>query len=101
VKLFQHRIDSFGQSWIDIYRHTDASGGSDVPILNLHLGKSNNSSMTVKQGVTYTSGSLSHQTVVGGGSHVRAIGGLAEVGEEVIVTPGDHLLIESIIWSEE
>jgi len=51
---------SFGQSWIDIYRHTDASGGSDVPILNLHLGKSNNSSMTVKQGVTYTSGSLSH-----------------------------------------
>jgi hypothetical protein len=68
----------------------------------------------VKYGVTYTGGTLAHNTVLPGGSKVHATGGIAEVGETVVIPPGFKLLVKitnksaspadlsvRIIWWEE
>jgi len=82
---------------IDIYENiTVINKGTPMRIRNLNLGSRN-----VATCKTYYGGSFSgltednsvHQTVLPGGSKIRAIGHLAEVGEAVIIPPGKSILV--------
>ena len=108
-------IVSTGKFWIDIYRgNTVTTHGTSVTPANLNLSSSNTPACKVEYGGTYTAGTLAHQSVAPGGSHLRAIGSIVEVGESVVISPGDNLLIVAtnksassedmsirIIWWEE
>ena len=83
-----------GTSFIDIYRdNVKVSSGTSIPIMNLDLSSPNTSEVIVEYGGTYTPGTLAHQTVAPGGSKIRAIGSVSEVGERVKIPPGYNILV--------
>lgn len=115
VFIIAVEIVTFAQAWIDIYRNNSitASGTSITP-LNLNMSSSNTSVSYIEYGGTYTTGELALNTVCPGGSRIRAVGGVSEVGESVIVNPGSNILVRvtnksadsqdvsiRIIWWEE
>jgi len=108
-------VIAFGQCHVDVYRgnQVSASGTAITPV-NLNFGSTIASVASVEYGGTYTTGTLVHNTVVPGGAKVRAIGGVSEVGETVVVPCGYNFLVRvtnksgaatdlsiRIIWWEE
>jgi len=86
-------VISFGQAWADVYRgNTVSVAGTALTPVNLNFGSSITSVVNVEYGGTYTTGTLVHNTVVPGGSLVRAVGGAVEIGETVVIPPGYNLL---------
>jgi len=115
VHIIVVEVTSLAQAWIDIYRNSSiASSGTPLTPTNLNFESSNSSVVSAEYGGSYTLGSLVHNTVVPGGSHIRAIGGAVEVGESVVMPEGFNFLIRAtnksasstdlsirIIWWEE
>lgn len=88
-------MNSFSQAWVDVYRNnTVSSSGTSVTPVNLNFGSSNTSVVNVEYGGSYVAGSLVHSTVVPGGSQIRAVGSAVEVGESVVIPPGNDFLIK-------
>jgi len=108
-------VASLAQAWVDVYRDNKvASSGTKLTPLNLNLGKPISSVVNAEHGGTYTLGALAHSTVCPGGSLVRAVGYVVEVGETVIIPEGYNILVRAtnqsasstdlsirIIWWEE
>ena len=108
-------VVSFAQAWVDIYRGNDVvSPGTALEPMNLHLGHTRSSAARVEYGGTYGTGKRAHSTVCPGGSRIRAVGGIVEVGETVVLPEGHDLLVRvtnksasaadfsvRIIWWEE
>jgi len=117
IYIIAIECSSLGSGWMDCYRNTTitASGTTLTPI-NLNFSSTNNSIANIEYGGTYdiTGATLVHETVLPGGSKVRAIGSVAEIGESVIIPNGYDLLVRltnksgtatdmsiRIIWWEE
>jgi hypothetical protein len=107
-------VISFAQAWVDVYRGVTPSGGTAITPVNLNFGSIITSIATVKYGVSYSGGTLVHSTVCPGGSKVQATGGVAEVGETVVIPEGFNFLVKvtnkstastdlsiRIVWWEE
>jgi len=115
VYVIMIEIISFAQGWIDIYRNaTVSTAGTQINPVNLNTASTNTSVVHAEYGGTYSGGTLVHETVVPGGSRIRAVGGASEVGESVIIGEGDSILVRftnksasstdmsiRIIWWEE
>jgi len=102
---------------IDIYRYPDViTAGTQITPINLNFGSSNASSVVVGYGYTVdlSSATKAHETVAPGGTRIRAIGSLSEVGERVLLPPGNSFIVVyentdsaaedvsiRIIWYEE
>jgi len=96
VYVIAIEVTSTGKAFVDLFRNpTVSAAGTDVTITNLNFGSSNVSKCTVQHGGSYTVGASAHQTVIPGGSKNFAIGGLAEVGERVIVPVNNSLLVRA------
>jgi hypothetical protein len=95
-KVFVVVIDviSFAQAWVDVYRGVTPSGGTAITPVNLNFSKAISSIANVKHGVTYSGGTLVHNSVCPGGSKVQATGGVAEVGETVVIPEGFNFLVK-------
>ena len=82
---------------IDIYENvTVTDKGTPMKIRNLNLGSSNVATCKTYYGGSFsnlTEDNLAHQTVLPGGSKIRALGYLSEVGEAVVIPPGESMLI--------
>ena len=90
-------IVSTGRARADVYRNnTKTSSGTELTPVNLNLGSSISSVINVEYNGAYTLGNLVHNTVIPGGSHIRAIGSVVEVGESVIIPEGYNLIIQVI-----
>lgn len=108
-------IVSMAQAWIDIYRGNSVSAsGTAITPVDLNFGSSNTSAINVEYNGTYTTGTLVHNTVVPGGTSIRAVGAASEVGESVIIPENRNFLVRvtnksasatdlsvRIIWWEE
>lgn len=107
-------VASLAQAWMDVYRAVAPSGGTAITPVNLNFSSANTSVVVAKYGVTYTGGTLVHSSVCPGGSKVQAVGGVAEIGETVVIPPGYDLLVKvtnkstgatdlsiRIVWWEE
>ena len=108
---------SLGAGWIDVYKNvTITTSGTSITPNNLNFSSTNTSIVNIEYNGTYdlTGGTLTHETVLPGGSKVRAIGSVAEVGESIIMSSGDNILVRltnksgaetdmsiRIIWWEE
>jgi len=108
---------SLGQGWVDLYRDASVtSSGTKLTPVNLNQESTNTSAVEVEYDGTYdiSEAQLVHNTVVPGGSRIRAVGGFAEVGEAVIIPAKYSLLVRftnksasatdmsiRIIWWEE
>jgi len=88
-------IVTFAQGWVDIYRNvTVTASGTTLTPVNLNLSSTNQSVAHVEYGGTYsTPATPALNTVVPGGSLVRAIGGATEVGECLIMPEGSNILV--------
>ena len=87
-------IASYGQGWIDFYRNNSIStSGTRANIFPLFLGSAKTSKIYIEYGGTYTLGDLAMYTITPGGRRSRAIGSLAEVGETLIIPPGQNMVI--------
>jgi len=100
---------------IRIYRdNTVISAGDQIEPINLNFSSNNRSKIIVYKGGSYSEGRYVKGSVCPGGSHIRAVGGAVEVGEQVIIPPGNNFLIKitnasasstdfsfAIVWWEE
>jgi len=87
-------IVSLAQAYIDIYRgNTVTAPGTALTPVNLNFEKNIPSVVNVEYGGTYTTGTLTLNTVCPGGSKKEAVGGNAEVGETVIIPEGFNFLV--------
>jgi hypothetical protein len=88
-------VVSLAQVWIDIYRNvTVSSHGTSITPMNLNLGSTENSVVTVEYGGSYSFGDPTLNTVCPGGSKQNAVGGTTEVGETLIVPSGYNILVK-------
>jgi hypothetical protein len=108
-------IISFAQAWIDVYRgNTVSVHGTSITPVNLNFVSERGSVAKAEYGGTYVVGTRVHSTVCPGGSRVQATGGVAEVGETVIIPEGFNFLVRvtnksaaatdlsiRIVWWEE
>jgi len=108
-------VISFAQAWIDIYRDNTVSvHGTSLTPVNLNFEKAIASIAKAEYGGTYVTGTRVHSTVCPGGSRVQATGGVAEVGETVVIPEGFNFLVKvtnksasaadlsvRIVWWEE
>ena len=87
-------VVSMAQAWVDIFKgNTVTASGTSIEPVNLNLGSNNSSVANAEYGGSYSTGKLISNTVCPGGSHIRAVGGAAEVGEMVIIPPGQNILV--------
>jgi hypothetical protein len=87
-------VISTGQGWCDVFRdNTVTAAGTAMTPINLNLGSSVTSIVSTEYGGTYTAGTQVHNTVVPGGSAIRAIGGATEIGESVIIPENNNILV--------
>jgi len=87
---------SLAQGWIDLYRDASVtSSGTELTPVNLNQESTNTSEANVEYGGTYdiSGAQLVHNTIAPGGTKKEAVGGLAEVGETVIIPAGYSLLV--------
>jgi len=90
-------VDTQQELDIDIYRDSIAiSYGTYVEPMNLNLLSSEKSVAKPYYGGSYTGGKLAHQTYAHGGTKTRAIGSLAEIGEQVIIPDGRSIRVKLI-----
>jgi hypothetical protein len=88
-------VISFAQAWIDIYRDNTVSvHGTSLTPVNLNFANERSSVAKAEYGGTYVTGTRVHSTVCPGGSRVQATGGVAEVGETVVIPEGFNLLVK-------
>jgi len=81
---------------IDIYEGaTVTTPGTAITPRNLNLGSTNTSVCNIEYGGAYdiSGANLVKPDVLPGGSGVRAVGDLAEVGDTIIMPPGTSLLV--------
>jgi hypothetical protein len=86
----------FAQGWIDVYRGvTVTTPGTSITPVNLNFSSNIASVVNAEHSGTYdtTGADLVHATVATGGTGVHATGGLAEVGEVVVIPPGNNFLV--------
>jgi len=109
------QVVSMAEFWIDIYRdNTITTNGTPIDPVNLNFGSDNESVAYVEYGGVYTTGNRVHNSVSPGGTRIRAIGAAMEVGECVLIPPGNNFLVIAtnksassedmsirIIWWEE
>jgi len=96
VTIVAIEVVTTGQGAIDIYRYPSMiTAGTQITPTNLNMSSSNTSEVVV--GYEYTvdlsSATKAHETVAPGGTKVRAIGSLSEVGERIIIPPGNSLIV--------
>ena len=115
VFIISIEITTFAQAWADVYRNNSVtSSGTTTTPVNLNFGSNIASVVSVEYGGTYSLGDNVHNTVVPGGSRIRAIGSQSEVGEVVIIPEGKNFIVRvtnksgsssdisvRIIWWEE
>jgi len=115
VFIMAIEVASSGLFWVDIFRgNSITTSGTSLSPVNLNTSSNNSSVVSAEYGGTYATGTLVHNTVAPGGTLVRAIGSIAEVGESIVLTPGNNLLIRGtnkagasadmsirVIWWEE
>jgi len=94
VYVIAAEVVSSGYAYIDIYRNnTLVSSGTQLTPANLNFASAITSPCIINYGGTYTAGMLVHSTLNVGGSKNFAVGGLAEVGESVVIPPGGNILL--------
>jgi len=94
VYIIVIEVISFAQAWIDIYHgNTVSSSGTQLTPVNLNLGSNNTSRVRVEYDGTYSPGTLAVNTVCPGGSLIRAVGGVVEVGETIIIPENNNILV--------
>jgi len=94
VYIIAIEVVSYGQGWIDFYRdNTVQSSGTALPILPLYLGSNKQSKIHIEYGGTYNVGTLAMNTATPGGRRSRAVGSLAEIGETLVIPPGQNMLV--------
>lgn len=89
-------IEIFGlaQLYADIYiNNTVTSNGTLIPYFNLNTKSSITPVAEIYHGGAYTLGNLIYNMVVPGGSHIRAVGGGAEIGESIIIGEGVNFIL--------
>jgi len=89
-------VGGLAQGHIDIYDGVSiTSYGSEMIIRNLKLGCGITSACKAYYGGSYdiSGASKVHETVLPGGSKVRAVGELSEIGESVIIRSGYNLMV--------
>jgi len=115
VFLMVVEVIATGQCHVDVYRaNTVNVAGTPLTPVNLNFKSGVSSVANVEHGGTYTTGTLTLNTVCPGGFRVRAVGGAAEVGETAVIPPGFNFLVRvtnesganadlsiRIIWWEE
>jgi len=115
VFMIAMEITALASCHIDIYRNnTVTATGTSVTPVNLNFSSAKASVVQAEYGGTYTLGNLVKQTICPGGSKKEAIGGLASVGENVVIPPGNNFLVRitnisdaatdisvEILWWEE
>ena len=96
IYIIAIEISTLAQAWADVYRgNTVSVSGTSITPVNLNFSSTISSIVNAEYGGTYTTGTLVHNTVIGGGTRVNAIGSLAEVGETVVIPPGNNLLVRA------
>jgi len=96
VFIIAVECSSFAQTWVDIYRGvTVTAPGTAITPVNLNFNSSNPSVVSAEHSGTYdlTGAQPVHETVIAGGSGVFATGGVAEVGEVVVIPPNNNFLV--------
>ena len=94
VHIVMIEVVSLAQLWVDIYRgNTKSSSGTVLTPVNLNFASTKSSVVGVEYGGTYSFGTLVHNTVCPGGSHIRAVGGAAEVGENVVMPEDFNFIV--------
>ena len=115
VFMIAVEVTALASCHIDIYRNNSiSSAGTMVTPVNLNFSSTNTSVVQAEYGGTYTLGNLVKQTICPGGSKKEAIGGLASIGENVVIPPGNNFVIRTtnvsaastdiaveILWWEE
>ena len=109
------RVTPLANAYLDIYRNATRTGiGTKLTPFNLNMGSPRESVVDVEYGGTYEGGQLAVNETCPGGSGVRAIGEVVEVGENIIIPPGHNIVITvtnvsasatdisiKILWYEE
>jgi len=94
VFIIMIEVVSLGNAYIDIYRgNTVTVSGTALTPVNLNFEKALGSVVNAEYGGTYTTGPLVHNTVCPGGTKKEAVGGLAAVGESVVIPEGFNFLV--------
>jgi len=87
-------ISSFGQGFLDIYKNnTIIASGTKIEPWNLDLGSPNEAGAFPEYGGNYILGKQIHRDLVIGGTKIRAIGGVAELGEHTKIPPSYNILV--------
>jgi len=108
-------VVSQGQGRIDLSKSfTVDSAGTDITPINLNFGSSETSKASVKHGGSYSNITQHLSIAMPGGTSVRVIGALSEVGEFTLMPEDSEILIQftntsgvaidcsvKIIWVEE
>ena len=87
---------AFGQAYLNVYKKAKYTSGESVKVLNLNLAGRDSPSITLRKNVSIQSAELIYPTIIPGGQKIMITGGLAEVGEYVIMPQGTNLLLEII-----
>jgi len=115
IYIIEIEAGSLAQAHLDIYReNTVTSNGTSLEPLPLYLGSNKKSVVYAEHSGTHGLGKLALNTVVPGGSRTRAIGSIAEVGETLVIPPGQNMVVQltnasasatdmsiKIVWWEE
>ena len=108
-------VVSQGQGRIDLSKSfTVDSAGTDITPINLNFGSTKTSKASVKHGGSYSNITQHLSIAVPGGSSVRALGALSEIGEFTLMPADSEILIQftntsastidcsvKLIWVEE
>ena len=80
---------------VDIYSGATITDATSISPRNLHKGSSNVSQISIGIDGTLDLTGAQHEleTIIPGGTSVRAIGEISEVGEEVILSEGNDLTV--------
>lgn len=94
VYMLVPKISPTGLCFLDIYEVTDVtSHGTELQPMNLRTGANEGSVLRIEYGGTYVTGNRLLSDVIPGGTSVRAVGTVAELGEGIIFDEGSRILI--------
>jgi len=94
MNILALEVASTGSGRIDMYRDvTVLSQGSEVPILNLRFDRPTSPKTIIRHGGSYSFNTPSHSTVLPGGTRVRILGSISEIGEKIKIPKGYNTLI--------
>jgi len=94
VYLVLIEVVSTGQGHVNVHvNNTVSTSGTSLTPQNLRIGSSITPVANVEYGGSYTVGDTYQQTVLPGGSGVRAVGSIYGLGESVIIPEGNNILV--------